>query len=53
MCEKLPSSNLQSEWMKEYIKTPPPANVTEEQRKQAREKLEKIKQLKTSKPNVL
>lgn len=48
----LKSDKFMSEWMKEHIKTPPPVNVTEEQRKQAREKLEQMKQLKTSKINL-
>lgn len=52
MFEKLPSDILQSQWMKEHIKTPPPVNVTEDQRLQAQAKLEQIKQLKITKHNL-
>lgn len=37
--EKLPAPVLQSEWMRENIKNPPPVNITEEQRQQARDKI--------------
>lgn len=48
------SSNITlSDWLKEHIKTPPPINVTEDQRKQAQEKIKQIKQLQTSKHNSL
>lgn len=37
--EKFPSNILQTEWMREHIKNPPPVNITEEQRQQARDKI--------------
>lgn len=41
----------QKQWIQENIKNLPPANATEVQRRQAQEKLEKIKQLKTNNKN--
>lgn len=38
-------------WLQENVKHIPPVNVTEEQRMEARAKLEKIKQLKTNHKN--
>lgn len=46
--------NKQEQWMQEYIKNLPPINVTEDQRMNARQKIEQIKQLKTNnKTNLL
>lgn len=41
----------QKQWIQENIKNLPPINATEDQRREAREKLEKIKQLKTNTKN--
>lgn len=52
MFKKLPDTVLQAEWMKDHVKNPPPVNVTDDQRRQAQEKLMQIKQLKINKYNL-
>jgi len=52
MFEKLPDTILQSEWMKDHVKNPPPLNVTDDQRRLAQEKLQQIKSLKINKNNL-
>ena len=53
MFEKLSAHILQSQWMKEFIKTPPPINVTDDQRKQAQQKIKLFQLSKPSKPSKL
>lgn len=44
---------LYKQWTLEHIKNPPPLNVPEQTRKIAQDKLYQIKQLKTTKLNLL
>ena len=52
MFEKLPHNVIQTEWIRDHIKSLPPVNVTEDQKKQAQQKIQTIKQIKISKLNL-